>query len=245
MRLIENIDELKSNLNLVEHYLREGSKKENEYVKERIAGGRCFFTYKTGNELRFAPSRFIGYYNNNMTKHKNNPEKDGRITNKAISRIFGYEPVENNKLDEKFLIYCSSIGIKKHKYKRKFWLFGLGPIDFNININSNEGFVEGKKIERMHLARERNPAVIKKAKEKFISEQGRLFCQICNFDFGDKYGDYGKDFIEAHHTIPVSQMPEGHKTKIEDIVLVCSNCHRILHRTRPWLNKNELKKILK
>ncbi|GAE32694.1 hnh endonuclease [Halalkalibacter hemicellulosilyticusJCM 9152] len=59
---------------------------------------------------------------------------------------------------------------------------------------------------------------------------GRLFCEICNFDFYKKYGELGGDFIEGHHTIPVSELEEGHKTNVKDIVLVCSNCHRMLHR---------------
>jgi putative restriction endonuclease len=63
-------------------------------------------------------------------------------------------------------------------------------------------------------------------------------------DFEKKYGERGKDFIEAHHTIPVSEMVPGQNTKVEDIALVCSNCHKILHRTRPWLSMKRLKEIL-
>lgn len=39
-------------------------------------------------------------------------------------------------------------------------------------------------------------------------------------------------------------MAEGEETKIEDIAIVCSNCHRMLHRKRPWLSINELKQLL-
>ena len=34
------------------------------------------------------------------------------------------------------------------------------------------------------------------------------------------------------------------KTKIEDIALVCSNCHKMLHRKRPWLKMSEIKSLL-
>lgn len=59
------------------------------------------------------------------------------------------------------------------------------------------------------------------------------------------YGDIGKDFIEGHHIIPVSDLKEGDKTKVEDIVLVCFNCHKMLHRKRPCLKTNELQKLIK
>jgi putative restriction endonuclease len=38
--------------------------------------------------------------------------------------------------------------------------------------------------------------------------------------------------IECHHSIPISQMDDNQKTKIQDIIMVCSNCHRMLHRKK-------------
>lgn len=108
------------------------------------------------------------------------------------------------------------------------------------------GFIEGKKKLRQHIYRERNPKVIRMAKEQFKQDNnGRLFCEICGFDFYKTYGDIGEDFIEGHHTIPVSELEEGHKTRVEDIAIVCSNCHRMLHRRRPWLKKEALINLIK
>ncbi|TKI46253.1 hypothetical protein FC748_18175 [Lysinibacillus tabacifolii] len=44
--------------------------------------------------------------------------------------------------------------------------------------------------------------------------------------------------------MPISEYTENTKTKLKDLVLVCSNCHRMLHKRRPWLNKEDLKKII-
>jgi len=54
----------------------------------------------------------------------------------------------------------------------------------------------------------------------------------------------GKDYIECHHTIPVSELPQGAKTRLEDVVLVCSNCHHMIHRKRPWLAVEEVRGLL-
>lgn len=108
-----------------------------------------------------------------------------------------------------------------------------------------EDFPEGKESYRLHRIRERNPKLIKQAKEQFKKEHGRLYCQICGFDFNNTYGQIGFDYIEGHHNKPISQLPEGYRTKIEDIILVCSNCHKMLHRRRPWLKIEELKDLLK
>ncbi|MBK8396266.1 MAG: HNH endonuclease [Leptospiraceae bacterium] len=81
------------------------------------------------------------------------------------------------------------------------------------------------------------------AKENYKKQNKNLECQVCGFSF-TVYGEVGKDYIEAHHTIPVSQMTGKSKTKIEDIALVCSNCHKMLHRKRPWLKMSEIKSLL-
>ncbi len=106
------------------------------------------------------------------------------------------------------------------------------------------GFPEGKKVERVHTASERDSRVITLAKVNFLAEHGKLYCIACGFDFEKIYGERGQGYIEAHHTIPVSEMKEGHETRPEDIALVCANCHRILHRTRPWLKMDELENLL-
>ena len=109
----------------------------------------------------------------------------------------------------------------------------------------DDGFPEGRLKLRTHLYRERNPHVIREAKQRFKQLHGRLICQICEFDFKKHYGDIGEDFIEAHHTTPVSDMEEGAITKPEDIALLCSNCHSMVHRKRPWLTMEHLKEVLK
>ena len=134
-------------------------------------------------------------------------------------------------------------------FKIKPGLWGL--VDYTLDkmgislTQDDETFSEGKIKIRQHLIRERNTNLIKKAKEKFKSKHDdKLYCEICETDFSQVYGDLGKDFIEAHHLKPISQMKDNEKTKVEDILMVCSNCHSMIHRRKPWLRKEELKKIL-
>jgi len=48
---------------------------------------------------------------------------------------------------------------------------------------SEKLFLEGEIIERRHLSRERNSKVIELAKQNFKKNYGKLFCQVCVFDF--------------------------------------------------------------
>ncbi|EOW9267990.1 HNH endonuclease [Vibrio cholerae] len=52
--------------------------------------------------------------------------------------------------------------------------------------------------------------------------------------------------MEAHHIIPLSELcsVDGSKTRLEDLAIVCSNCHRMLHRA-PRIDLCTLREQLK
>ena len=75
-------------------------------------------------------------------------------------------------------------------------------------------------------------------KRKFWDKHGRYFCEICEFDF--KKG-YGCDFIECHHKIPLSELKKPKIPKVADFVVLCSNCHSVVHIERPAKEVGEVK----
>jgi 5-methylcytosine-specific restriction enzyme A len=105
-------------------------------------------------------------------------------------------------------------------------------------------FPEGRIRYFMHKRRERNSKNIKKFKSD-AEKKGKLFCEACGFDFYCTYGDVGKGFIECHHLKPLSEYEPNENTAKENLVLICSNCHKIVHKYRPWLRRHELQKILR
>jgi hypothetical protein len=108
-----------------------------------------------------------------------------------------------------------------------------------------QSYVEGKRELRVHYQRERNRSLVAHAKRDFIDKNGSLYCEVCGFSFSKKYGDLGMNFIEAHHRKPLSEAQEATvETSIEDLAMVCANCHRMLHRQKPWLSIDELRDIL-
>lgn len=106
-------------------------------------------------------------------------------------------------------------------------------------------YFEGNVVQEQHFRRERNRELVRRAIERWRS-QGQLRCEACGFDFGAVYGPHGKDFIEAHHRVPLAQMPAGGSgTRIADLAPVCSNCHRMIHRTEPPLSVSELAALIR
>ena len=112
-----------------------------------------------------------------------------------------------------------------------------------IDEQDEEDLEEGKLKTRLHKVRERNPSTVKKKKNNFLKQNGRLYCEVCDFDFVKEYGSRGDGFIECHHTKFLSDYDEPTKTSISDLVLLCSNCHRMIHRKKPWLSVDELKEV--
>ena len=85
--------------------------------------------------------------------------------------------------------------------------------------------IENRKKVGQHIRRERNNHFA-----EFRKQNDNYICSICNFDFKQSYGLLGRDFAEAHHIVPLSSSNEIRQTRLEDLITVCSNCHRMLHR---------------
>ena len=69
-----------------------------------------------------------------------------------------------------------------------------------------------------------------------MKKHGRLVCSACGFDFSKRYGDFGANFIDALNTKPVHTMEPGEMAKVADLLLRCSNYHRVVHSRRRWLS---------
>ena len=175
-------------------------------------------------------------------------DKDGKTWELVFTLI-------NGSLDPEFTWEY----IKKEKgYSMNDRLQGPRYIDYiyppsNTDINkyipeleSIENIsLEGKQKLVQHIKKERNSAIVKQKKREFKLLHGYLYCEVCGFNFEQTYGALGKDYIECHHLTPISEYTEEQKTSLEDLALVCANCHRMIHRKKDLLSMNELRKLLK
>lgn len=95
-------------------------------------------------------------------------------------------------------------------------------------------FFYGKRYERSPINRQR------------AIELHGTTCIVCGFSFEELYGEHGKDFIEVHHVKPLSVVEgEVEINPEEDLVPLCSNCHRMIHRNHEAvLSVQELKVMI-
>ncbi len=133
MKLIEKIEELEENIKTLDNSLKSLDQDEKDEAESLIKKGRCFvkYTYKDNKEIKFAPSKFIGYKENTIKNHieaRGVPGKiDGRKTNRKITQILKQkdklikQPKVNEKLNEEYKDYCATLNINPDKNKKKFW----------------------------------------------------------------------------------------------------------------------------
>ncbi len=93
--------------------------------------------------------------------------------------------------------------------------------------------LEGSPRLVLHLRRERDPKLVKAKKAAVLQEKGQLACEACGFDFSATYGKLGDGFCEVHHRVPLSSSDLPMTTVLKDLAVLCSNCHRMIHRTSP------------
>ncbi|HAL72766.1 MAG TPA: HNH endonuclease [Verrucomicrobiales bacterium] len=106
-------------------------------------------------------------------------------------------------------------------------------------------FKEGRLITELHKRRERNKALRAKLL-KSRRKKGPLRCEICDVGSNLPNTCYEDAIFEAHHTNPMS---EGERiTNLNEVVLLCANCHRLLHRAiatnKKWLAVSDARTLL-
>lgn len=113
------------------------------------------------------------------------------------------------------------------------------------DVDQRKSIEEGNPRLVAHLRRERNAAIVKTKKASALKATGKLSCEVCGFYFKEFYGDPGEGFCEVHHLQPLSKADGKIKTELKDLAIICSNCHRIIHRLDPMPSIEKLSKNLR
>ena len=99
---------------------------------------------------------------------------------------------------------------------------------------------EGRQRLVSHLQRERNQTLVRQKKKRAAS----LDCEVCGFSFGRTFGSAADNYCEVHHLLPLSEVEPTSKTRIEDLAILCANCHRVAHLVNPPHTLDHLRRLL-
>jgi 5-methylcytosine-specific restriction enzyme A len=108
------------------------------------------------------------------------------------------------------------------------------PVD-----DEEETAPEGRLLIRLHVTRERSRRLRQRKIEAVRGRGQPVVCEACGFDFERTYGDRGRGYIECHHVLPL-YATGNRTTRLQDLSLLCANCHRMIHVRTPWLTPKQL-----
>jgi hypothetical protein len=116
------------------------------------------------------------------------------------------------------------------------WVEELLGVTTSTSQDGNfESFVEGGLKTAVATVRSRR--LRNEAKEKY-----GLSCYCCGFKFEDFYGDIARDRAIVHHLETFhGKKGEERNSTVDDVRVVCANCHYVIHLTGEPLDVDVLK----
>jgi 5-methylcytosine-specific restriction protein A len=107
-------------------------------------------------------------------------------------------------------------------------------------VEADASVAEGDSYEARSIRYER-----KKINRDICLRIRGTFCLCCNRSMEEIYGIAAHNLIEVHHVVPAASMgPEYRVNPTTDLIPVCPNCHRVLHRLNPPMPPEELRVAL-
>lgn len=189
---------------------------------EQLNGGRTILSFerslknaRDGFDSHLPNSKRIGWLSDN--KKPNPLGKEAQIV---------FDNLKDKSEKEVWGIISKYSDLSVKEYKQIFEdLIGIQESESEFKIGQTEG---GLKVVTSSIY-ERKPSV-----RKYAIEIHGLECAACGFNFNEFYGNWGKGFIEVHHTNPLSRN-KGEETETNpktDLAVLCANCHRMVHRKK-------------
>ena len=71
-------------------------------------------------------------------------------------------------------------------------------------------------------------------------------CEICGFNFSEKYGEQFADKIHVHHVVEIATIGDEYVVDpVNDLIPICPNCHMVIHSKKPAYTPEEIKNMIK
>jgi 5-methylcytosine-specific restriction endonuclease McrA len=113
--------------------------------------------------------------------------------------------------------------------------------DYLELTEDDQAYTEGKLVLRTQQERQRNRALVRDAKRRHQQRDPYMACEVCGFSF---LSTYGVPYIEAHHGVQLASFHGEQQTRVDDLYLLCANCHRMIHTRTPPLKIEELRELI-
>lgn len=244
--LVSNVQQVVDNIETLYGYGESNNQVERKFHDARIKNGKVFAVVQDRGSFRYAPSKFAGYVNNDISHEKSLSDRDGRKTNQALSSLTGKAldvgDQGHDEIDKDFLGYCDRKGIRpsQNHRQRRYWV--LRPDSLENPTADPEELVDRveRALQRVRIRKSTPPngqekvSKVSTSSERYVRDpeviawvlaEAAGVCENCGNPAPFKRPN-GEPFLEVHHVRPLG---EGGPDTTENATACCPNCHRRLH----------------
>ncbi|MDA7646960.1 HNH endonuclease [Akkermansiaceae bacterium] len=108
-------------------------------------------------------------------------------------------------------------------------------------VSITDGEVEGRLSKALVLKRERN------SRNRLLALRLHGYrCGVCDLCPKETFGEALGGILEVHHIEPLSSLGEPRPyDPMTDLIPLCPNCHRMIHKENPPLTPDKLREIIR
>lgn len=213
MGLVTSIQDIEENLNVLQSAIAERDGRAIELVRN----GKSIVVGNMGGELVFAPSRFLGYQNNDIDQHiEERSNRDGKETNPAIKKVLGIEKSLNGPAESEFLRYCTNLRISPPENRRQYWV--LPDASAQVDLEAVEHDASVGETERVQLQKARLGQGNFRA--KLEAKWGGCCVTGCNI----------REVLRASHIKPWKNCSNGERLDGDNGLLLVANIDALFDR---------------
>ena len=118
----------------------------------------------------------------------------------------------------------------------------VSSLELESKRDMHRTYAEGERYRREVSYFARNARLAEDVKRKH-----NYTCQLCGFSPLTSYGKRMREVaLECHHLDPFSERKNYCiETKMDDVTVLCANCHRLVHHTRPAMSLEKARKFIR
>lgn len=141
--------------------------------------------------------------------------RSGDFTNASVDELFAWA-IKGKDTDTQEVVEAIASGVLSFAESQ--------------DINAIEG---GRRLV-VHLRVERDQSIAKEVVRRHVNDVGPV-CKLCVLDFSRRYHmAEGEHCLEAHHKSPLSLRLTASRSILEDFLVICPSCHRVIHKVRAF-----------
>jgi 5-methylcytosine-specific restriction enzyme A len=146
---------------------------------------------------------------------------------KKVKSGLGDTSAMDKKIWESYEEHLNQVHIDAQELLQNLNMFQASPTEFDETSESESvSAQEGGWKDKLHRVKERR-SLREPRLSKMLETHGKYFCECCSIQSPD-----AKDptsILEVHHIVPLAEIDFIQQTTLEDLAVLCANCHRLIH----------------